>query len=34
MLNTAPGPTLLGVDVIWVGTILAFLAVCAIMYAI
>ena len=34
MLNTAPGPTLLGIDVIWVGTILAFMAVLAIMSAV
>ena len=34
MLRTPPGPTLLGIDVIWVGTILAFLAVCAVMFAI
>ena len=34
MMNTAPGPTLLGIDVIWVGTILAFMAVLAIMSAV
>ena len=34
MFNTAPGPTLLGIDVIWVGTILAFMAVLAIMSAV
>lgn len=34
MLNTPPGPTLLGVDVIWVGSILAGLAALAVMFAI
>ena len=34
MLNTPPGPTLMGIDVIWVGTILAFMAVIAVMFAI
>jgi tight adherence protein C len=34
MLNTPPGPTLLGVDVIWVGTLLAALAAMAVMFAI
>ncbi len=34
MLNTPPGPTLLGVDVIWVGSILAGLAAVAVMFAI
>ena len=34
MLNTPPGPTLLGVDVIWVGTLLAALASMAVMFAI
>ncbi|MCZ8322436.1 MAG: type II secretion system F family protein [Novosphingobium sp.] len=34
MINTPPGPTLLGVDVIWVGTILAGLAAMAVMFAI
>ena len=34
MLNTAPGPTLLGFDVIWVGTILAGVAAAAVMLAI
>jgi tight adherence protein C len=34
MLNTPPGPTLLGVDVIWVGSILAGLAAMAVMFAI
>jgi tight adherence protein C len=34
MLNTPPGPTLLGVDVIWFGTVLAGLAAAAIVFAI
>jgi tight adherence protein C len=34
MLNTPPGPTLLGVDVIAAGTILAGLATLAVMFAI
>lgn len=34
MLNTPPGPTLLGFDVIWVGSILAAVAACAVMFAI
>ncbi|MEY4238331.1 MAG: hypothetical protein RL339_932 [Pseudomonadota bacterium] len=34
MMNTPPGPTLLGVDVIWVGSILAGLAAVAVMFAI
>jgi tight adherence protein C len=34
MLNTPPGPTLLGVDVIAAGTILAGLAALAVMFAI
>jgi tight adherence protein C len=34
MLNTPQGPTLLGVDVIWVGSILAGLAAMAVMFAI
>jgi tight adherence protein C len=34
MLNSPPGPTLLGVDVIWAGTILAGFAAMAIMFAI
>ena len=34
MLNNPPGPTLLGFDVIWVGTMLAFIAAAAVMLAI
>jgi tight adherence protein C len=34
MLNTPQGPTLLGVDVIWVGSILAGLAAMAVMFAV
>lgn len=34
MMNTPPGPTLLGVDVIWIGSILAGLAAMAVMFAI
>jgi tight adherence protein C len=34
MLNTPQGPTLLGVDVIWVGSILAGLAAVAVMFAV
>ncbi|HVR90866.1 MAG TPA: type II secretion system F family protein [Novosphingobium sp.] len=34
MLNTPPGPTLLGFDVIWVGTLLAAMASMAVMFAI
>jgi tight adherence protein C len=34
MLKTPPGPTLLGFDVIWVGTLLAFIAAGAVMLAV
>ena len=34
MLTTPPGPTLLGFDVIWVGTVLAAMASLAVMFAI
>jgi len=34
MLNTPPGPTLLGVDVVWVGSILAGMAALAVLFAI
>jgi len=34
MMNTPPGPTLLGVDVIWIGSILAGLAAVAVMFAV
>ncbi len=34
MMNTPPGPTLLGFDVIWVGTILAAVAAMAVFLAI
>jgi tight adherence protein C len=34
MLNTPPGPTLLGVDVIWIGTLLAAVAAVAVVFAI
>ncbi len=34
MTNTPPGPTLLGVDVLWAGSILAGLAAVAVMFAI
>jgi len=34
MINSPSGPTLLGVDVIWVGSILAGLAAMAVMFAI
>jgi tight adherence protein C len=34
MINNPPGPTLLGIDVIWVGTILAGLATFAVMFAV
>ena len=34
MLNTPPGPTLLGIDVIWVGSLLAGFATLAVMFAI
>jgi tight adherence protein C len=34
MLNTPPGPTLLGIDVLWVGSLLAGFAAMAVMYAI
>ncbi len=34
MINTPPGPTLLGIDVIWAGTLLAAMAAMAIMAAI
>ena len=33
-MNTPPGPTLLGIDVIWVGSILVGLATLAVMFAI
>ncbi|WP_374531822.1 type II secretion system F family protein [Novosphingobium sp.] len=33
-MNTPPGPTLLGIDVLWVGSILAGLAAMAVMFAI
>ena len=34
MLKTPPGPTIMGIDVIWVGSILAAVAACAVMFAI
>ena len=34
MLNTPPGPTLLGFDVLWIGSILAGFAAMAVMFAI
>jgi tight adherence protein C len=34
MLNTPPGPTLLGFDVIWIGTLLSAVAAMAVMFAI
>ena len=34
MLNTPPGPTLLGIDVIFAGTLLAGFAAFAVMFAI
>lgn len=34
MLHTPPGPTLLGIDVIWAGTLLAGMAAMAIMFAV
>jgi tight adherence protein C len=34
MFNTPPGPTLLGFDVLWIGSILAGLAAVAVMFAI
>ena len=34
MLKTPPGPTLMGIDVIWVGTILVFVAALASMMAV
>ncbi len=34
MLKTPPGPTVMGIDVIWVGSILAAVAACAVMFAI
>ena len=34
MLKTPPGPTILGIDVIWVGSLLAAVAACAVMFAI
>ncbi len=34
MLNAPPGPTLLGFDVLWIGSILAGLAAMAVMFAI
>ena len=33
-MNNPPGPTLLGIDVIWAGTILAGLAALAVMFAV
>ncbi len=33
-MNTTPGPTLLGIDVLWVGSILAGMAALAVMFAI
>ena len=34
MFNTAPGPTLLGFDVLWIGSILAGFAAVAVLFAI
>ncbi len=34
MTNTPPGPTLLGIDVIWAGTIMAGLATLAVIFAV
>ena len=34
MLNAPAGPTLLGIDVIWAGTILAAMAAASVMIAI
>ena len=34
MFNTPPGPTLLGFDVIWIGTLLSAVAALAVMFAI
>ena len=34
MLNTPQGPTLLGIDVMWVGSLLAAVAALAVMFAI
>jgi tight adherence protein C len=34
MLQTPPGPTLLGIDVIWAGSLLAGLAAMAVMFAV
>ncbi|WP_374589500.1 type II secretion system F family protein [Novosphingobium sp.] len=34
MMNTPPGPTLLGIDVLWAGSILAGLAAMAVLFAI
>ena len=34
MMRTPPGPTLLGIDVLWIGSILAGFAAVAVMYAI
>jgi tight adherence protein C len=34
MTNSPPGPTLLGIDVIWAGTIMAGLATLAVMFAV
>lgn len=34
MLNTPPGPTLLGVDVLWIGSLLAGMAAVAVLFAI
>ena len=34
MMNSPPGPTLLGIDVLWVGSILAGLAAVAVMFVI
>ena len=33
-MNTTPGPTLLGIDVLWVSSILAGMAALAVMFAI
>ena len=34
MINTPPGPTLLGFDVLWIGSILAGCAAVAVLFAI
>ena len=34
MLKTPPGPTILGIDVIWAGSLLAAVAACAVLFAI